>query len=84
MYIDKIIDSYLKTFKVTKEIEFVTNAGNAFKMNTYKDLGVYYAKFSRISRDGTKVTFYQENHSDDKESFKKVVSSVIYYLNQHS
>jgi hypothetical protein len=83
-YIDKVLANYLKTFKVNKEFEFVTNHGNAFQVKTYKVLNIYYVKYSRISRDGTKITFYQENHADNKESFKNIVQSVTNYLNNYA
>jgi hypothetical protein len=83
-YINKITGNYLKTFKVNKQFEFVTSHGNAFQVKTYKYLSIYYVRFSRISADGTKITFYQENHAHDKTDFKKVVSSVMYYLNEYA
>jgi hypothetical protein len=83
-YIDKVLANYLKTFKVNKEFEFVTNHGNAFQAKTYKDLNIYYVKYSRISSDGTKITFYQENHAENLESFKNIVQSVTYYLNNYA
>ena len=80
-YIDKLLSNYLKTFKVNNSFEFVTNHGNALKVTTYKDLGVYYVKFERISSIDNSLKFYQENYSKSKEDFKKVVSANINYLN---
>lgn len=81
-YIDKVVSDYFRTFKVTKEFEFVSKYDNLFKATTYKIDSVYYVKFERITALGNR--FYQENHSHNKEDFKQIVASCIYYLNQHS
>lgn len=84
MYIDNIIKNYLKTFKVTKSIEFVTCNHNDFKIDTYKLDSVYYCKVSRYSNWTYKYEFYQENYAENKAKFKNVVTDVIWYLNKNA
>ena len=80
-YIEKIIADYQKTFKVTKEFDFVTNRGNAFKVKTYKLDGVYYVHFYRENATTKQLSYYQQNYSDLKSDFQRVVIANLHYIN---